>query len=190
MPEHDIWRRIAAHPEDIGYPNALALDQVQLGRHGGYIDLVLFPDPVASPKKLVLVEAKNVKNSDSSDKVVGQLLKYYARALRIGAEGLEGLRRFAKQEAGGSRRDGAVRSMRKVFNAHSQLEAHKLLEQGTPLTPGDVALVVALDSYQDKQARRLGLIVLTLQKHHHLPIALFEVRKGEVRPCPCSEEDV
>jgi hypothetical protein len=189
MGERHIWETIAKHPEKIGFPGALALPLVQLGRAGGYIDLVLLPTPTGSGPKLVLVEAKLVQNSDSSDKVIGQLLKYYARALRIGTEGLEGLRECARQEANGQLREGPLLSMGKTFRTN-QTAAGTLLQRGERLMPRDLALVVALDEFHHRQSRRLGFIVNMLRKHHNLPIDIFEVHGNIVKPCPCSDESL
>ncbi len=187
MSEKHIWGPIATHPEDVGYFGALPLPHVQLGRAGGYIDLVFLPDPRRSGPKLVLIEAKHATNSESSDKVIGQLLKYYARALRIGTAGLAKLRECAERECAGYPRQGSLLSMGKALGT-SQTEARRLLEGGDPLAPGDLALIVALDEFHNKQARRLGFIINTLRKHHNLPIEVFTVAGDCVQRCDCSDE--
>lgn len=136
----------------------------------------------------MIVEAKRVDNPESSDRVIGQLLKYYARALRIGEQGLAGLRRYAQRLADGEPRESPLISTRMIFGASSQAEAHRMLEAGRPLRPRNIKLVVALDEFRDKHAMRLGLIVRVLSTHHRLPIELLEVGEGRIKRCPVADE--
>src|SRR5688572_15032437 len=95
MDETEICLAIASAPEKIGYPGAVALNQVHIGEGSGYVDLVLLPRPESGGKALVLVEAKCLKNKASLAGLVGQSLKSYTNALAIGRSGLDCVRAFA-----------------------------------------------------------------------------------------------
>lgn len=70
--------------------------RAKLGREGfGAVDLLLLPE--TGLHRLVLVEVKHSNSADTPGRLVGQLLAYYLAALRLGSEGLELLREFARQ---------------------------------------------------------------------------------------------
>jgi hypothetical protein len=136
---------------DRSYVGARIIRRMRVDVDCGTVDVMLFP-PESSPHKLVLVEAKSVRASDSASKVVGQLLMYYAGALRLGQDGLEHLRRHAvlPKAIDITQRPPGFTSAQKVTAVPVRTPERKQvawdrLHNGTKLQPKDIALFVALD---------------------------------------------
>jgi hypothetical protein len=174
--EEHIWLPIERNPALIGYANALALHQVQVGNQSGYVDLVLLPPN--SDTKIVLVEAKRVEDSRASADVIGQLLKYYAHALQLTSNSVERYRHFATHSAKHGRPSRLI-SLRTVFGATSLQAAQDEASQGEKLTPNNIALVIALDAYAPKLASRLIEAAKALHNHHQIPLSVIVVRESE-----------
>ena len=183
MGEGHIWKRLAAHPEQIGYPVALALHHVQVGKSSGYLDLMLIPDAgcVDNGHRLVLIEAKRAKSDEASCQVIGQLLKYYVRALEIGDEGLNGLKKFAQRIRDGQKPPKKLISLKAVFGTHTLEDAYERVAKGRKLEPAEIGLIVAIDEYQPKLQRRLLYITEVLRTRHALPIRVALVSNRRVR---------
>jgi hypothetical protein len=170
MAESDIYRAIARNPASIGYPDAVSISQVSLGRGCGFVDLVLLP---RTGIRLVLIEAKLSAGPGSLWNVIGQLMKYYASALLMGADGYESLRRYAlKPPDTHSKR---VHLLHYCGGANSQ-EAAERVRSGVPMTHDQIELIIALDLYTEKHATRLGQIASALMDQHQLAIHLVVVK--------------
>lgn len=178
MSETDICRAIEHFPQAIGYPGALSLKQVQLGSGSGYVDLVLLPNPQLTDKKLVILEAKRSANRASLADVIGQLLKYYAKALAIGSEGFEIMRARAVEPG---LADHKRLSAGRLMGVSRGSDALKQLRSGQPLIPADIDLVVALDEAPKLVVSRLVPIIRILQSHHQLPIRVVTIENGVPR---------
>jgi hypothetical protein len=175
--EEAIWRPISENPEALGFPNATALNHLQMGDQSGYIDLVLFP---AEGPSLVLIEAKHAADSRSAADSVGQLVKYYTHALSLGSDGLAILRTTATASRSGSR-PSRLLSLKSIFAAGSQAEAQTRAGAGMPIRPQDVALVIAVDQVARKFEQRLFRTVEALDHHHGLSIGVAVVQDGRPR---------
>lgn len=165
---------------DPSWSGAACVREAQIGRGSGYVDLLVLP-PQSAQHRVVLVEGKRLDNDEASAKVLGQLLKYYAHARRLGREGLDRIRTTAGEAA--VRGVSYARwSLARLLGAGGQDEACGLATLGEPLGADEIALVIALDQYGAKLHRRLGMAVLVLAgEEHRLPITVVEVVAGTVR---------
>lgn len=184
--EERIWRPLAERPNCLGqgYAGAVALHQVQLGDQSGYADLILIPRRGA--KKLIVVEAKHARDRRSSADVIGQLLKYYAHALDLGAAGLAAYTTCARK-ARRRRRLSRLLSFKAVLGCASLEEAKEKAVRGAHLRPKDIQLLVALDMDARKFAPRLLKTVRLLRRLHDIPLGIVVVAKGRAAwLCPVS----
>lgn len=166
--EEHIWGPIARNPDLVGFGGALALNHVQLGNQSGYADLVLLP--VAGPKKLVVIEAKNASDRRSSADVIGQLLKYYAHALDLGPVGIEALRVAAR-----AARTSPQLSFKQVLGVRSSSDAEARCRASGTLRPEDLQLLIALDEDARRFEPRLFKTAAVLCERHQIPIGVVVV---------------
>jgi len=164
MAEDHILTPIAASPDILGYTGALSLHEAHLGIGAGHLDLLVIPDPKKKrkgkpPPRLVLVEAKKVAAKDAADKVVGQLLKYYAHARQIGHKGLDRLRAYAATSP-----EYKLMSLPAAMGVDSEPEAAKLLAEGHQLKPWQIELVIVFDEPAPKLELRLRLMIEQLAR--------------------------
>jgi hypothetical protein len=164
-----------------GYRGALWIRRATLGREGfGTVDLLLLPE--RGPHDLVLVEAKHDQSKDTPGRLVGQLLAYYLAARRLGSDGLERLRQFARgRDAHHARR----KSLQKLsgLGRGSRHEDLKLLRGGSPLDPNRIALLVVVGSDDASAEKRESLSdlrdFLWTRAGLDIPVAIAH-RKGDL----------
>jgi hypothetical protein len=172
--ERAIEDFIIAHPDLLGFPRALAVRNMRVHLNAGLIDVALLPVPLNNPIKLVLVEAKVPNSADASSKVIGQLLMYYAGALKLGIKGLKRIRRFAKENV--ARATDYVRVSPKLMTGgvSPPQAAWAALEHGDKLRFDEVALFIAIED----EPRESLVDVVKLLRCHGLEIGIFSVAHG------------
>ena len=145
-----------SHPEALGCACAAAIRNVRFHPLSGRVDVMLLP--VGGRRKVVLVEAKHFGAVDAADKVVGQILKYYAWAMKLGAQGIELLRRYAGQHPEAAR--GIVATTpSKLCDGATTDEAWRKLKAGTRVQPEDVSLVIGVDGDVGPTLLRVTLVL-------------------------------
>jgi hypothetical protein len=164
-----LRRAIAGAPERVGYPGALCLPRFKLAPGWRAPDLVLFPDPAHSARRLVLVEAER-GGRGAAHRLVGRLLEHHARALGLGEAGLLHLRAVARALRDEGQRPAKL-SWRRVVGTRDRAEAQVLLATGRRLLPDEIGLVALVRG--EAAARRLAPIAAALRAHGlHLDMAL------------------
>jgi len=175
--ETAIEDAIIKRPGRLGFPGANAIRNFRLADKSGAVDVVLFPKKGSI--RLVLIETKVATAPDANGKVVGQLLMYYAGALMMGLNGVEQLRQFARNfqsEAHRIERKSPQKVLLKVSGKrYTNLKAMDLLKKGTPLTPKEIALFIAVDN---EPHHTLQPLLKMLQDFHDICIRLIVVRNG------------
>jgi hypothetical protein len=86
--EREIVEIVARRADNFGYAGALCVKAFKWGDAAGTSDLVIFPKEHTGPLVAIL-EVKKATNEEAGALVIGQVLKYYARVLRTGFDGLE-----------------------------------------------------------------------------------------------------
>jgi hypothetical protein len=174
--EYRIENAIMKRPEALGYPGALVIRNARVSRITGRVDLMILPG--RGPKKLVLVEAKQVESPDASCKAIGQLIMYYTAALQIGLKGLSKIRRFAESNPTQARSTRNTSLNKLSGGARSQDEGWNMLQEGRKLRPGEIALFLALNG---KPKQKLIDNLRLLKRHHRLGIRVVIANKRGVR---------
>lgn len=172
--EGPIEEAIMAHPEQLGFPGALAIRNWRVSPTSGRLDVGLLP--LDGSVQLVLVEAKAAAAPDAASKVIGQLLMYYAGALLLGTEGVAAIREFISrfpEEA----RSNSKKSQVRLGGASPSAKGWEALTRGARLRPDQLRMFVALDS---DPHHALEPLQSTLFKHHGLAIGLVVVRDGRI----------
>lgn len=177
MAEHYITRIAAKYPERLGYPGGVAVSGLIWGDAGGAADLVIFP--ARGRVRLAIVETKRARsdafgrrNPQAHAHVVGQLLKYYARALTLGTKGVRTAVRTLRKR--GKARYWRL-SLRQIVGARNGKDAAEILAAGRPLKPHEVRLHILLNKSTGALERRLPRICRVLRRHHRLPIRVWYV---------------
>lgn len=175
--ERVIEDAIIKSPGALGYPDALAIRNIRLdtNKESGRLDVLLLPR--SGPHKLVLVETKVSTAADADGKCVGQLLKYFSFALRIGSRGRERLVEYATNyplDAHAERPTTPKRMLGLRHESHGTL----LLGEGDPITPQEIGLFIAIDG---KCHGALPVVTGTLSRHFGLQIGIAIVENGDVR---------
>lgn len=175
--EPQIEDAIFTSPDVLGFPGATGIRNVRLdaSRRGGsgFLDVMLLPDH--SQIKVVLVEVKVSKAKDATDKVVGQLLKYYASALNLGSDAIDRYQAYANDNPVGPSTEQAGRkkaTLNKIYDGLTLREIQPLLSLGARLRPEQVQLFIALD---DDPSPILQDTLEVLSDVHRLPIGLLKV---------------
>ena len=161
-----------AHPEKLGFPRALSIRNCRIAN--GLVDIVLFPED--GPVDLVLVEAKASVAPDAACKVIGQLLMYYAGALKLGSEGLRMMRSFAVNHKDEARSTKKIPHIRLAGIKPSE-KAWDALTKGARLKPEKMRMFIALNN---KPHHALAPTLAALRQHHRLPIGLVVVKDGKI----------
>lgn len=174
--ETAIEKAIIENPDLLGFSGANAIRNFRLAHDSGAVDVVLLPK--GGSIRLVLIEAKVANAADANSKVIGQLLMYYSGALTMGSDGVELLQKFARNyqdEAHNIPRTSPQKVLLKVLGKHyTNPNAMAKLKEGTPLTPKEIALFIAVDDEPHHTLRP----VLRLLKEHDIHIGLILVRNG------------
>jgi hypothetical protein len=160
---------------DRTYELARIIRRMRVDVDCGTVDVMFFPKE-SSHHKLVLVEAKSVRASDSASKVVGQLLMYYTGALRLGQDGLELLRRHAvpPKNIDVGRRPPGFTSAQKVVGVSVRTPNRKqaawdALHDEPRIQPKDIGLFVALDG---RPKSSLCQVIERLFESHKIDIGI------------------
>lgn len=172
--ERVIEEAIMLHRKLVGFPRADAIRNCPLFQRHGRLDLLLLPK---MGPKLVLIEAKACDSADAASKVIGQLMMYYSAALRLGEDGLENLRTFAKEQAEHAKSPGKKSAVQYLEEQMATPDAWKRLGRGRKIQPEEIRLYVAIDG-EPHQA--LEPTLLALRKHHGIKIGLIQVVDGVV----------
>ena len=156
--------------QTLGVRDAVYLRRCRVGKGFGVADLVFLP--ARGAHRLVIVEAKQGASINSRINVVGQLLMYYAGALRLGARGLRLMRRYAA-EYPRSARSLTPKSLKMLAGGLSPPQlAWAELCKGRTLKPNQVALYVALDT---EPGATLTSALSELAQHHGLSVGVISV---------------
>jgi len=168
--EYKIEDAVIANHKLLGY-NLIypPVRRVLLYRGAGVVDLVLLPKK--NKHRLVLVEAKHSANAESGEKVIGQLLKYYAFALSLGENGLNLLTKFAKTNVVLARGVTKITPQALCGGIHRN-QAMPQMEAGRRLRSEEIGLFVAVDNTVESS---LTKIVFALRKYHRLNIGVIQV---------------
>ena len=166
---------IIAHPDKLGFPGALAIRNLRIADTSGAVDVVLLPQ--TGSFKLVLVEAKAASAQDAGSKVVGQLLMYYAGALKLGLDGIWALAKFACASPTVAHSIPRISPQKVMGGLGSNEQCFKALTMGGRLTPKDLALFIALDN---EPRHTLVPTLKILRELHGLHIGLVLVRGGSI----------
>lgn len=142
--ERLIEDAIICSPGLLGYPEALAVRNIRLDtdKRSGRLDVLLLPD--SGPHKLVLVECKVSTAPDADGKCLGQLLKYFTFAMRIGYEGIRRLNQYASDCTDAAHADGPT-TPRMVLGLKNELDGECRLHTGRCLKPSQIGLFIATD---------------------------------------------
>lgn len=185
MAEQHITRVAAKHPEQLGYPGALTVSGFVWGDAGGVADLVIFP--TKGRVRLAIVEVKRAKrdafggrNPQAHADVVGQLLKYYARALTLDIREVKAVVKYLE---GRGKSHHRRLSLRRVANTSAIGAAPRTGRAGRTLKPEEVRLHILVNRPTTALRRRLPRICRVLKRHHRLPIRVWYVasRPREIR---------
>jgi hypothetical protein len=140
--ERVIEDAVIRSPEALGFPGATAIRNVRIAWMFGRVDVMLLPRD--GPKKLVLVEAKHSEARDAISKVIGQLVMYYAGALRIGQVGLECYRRYAVEYRERALSSTWISPKALTGGMSPPEKAWEHIRSGRRIQPNEVALFVGL----------------------------------------------
>ena len=173
--ERFVENNVIRNQEDIFRVGDLAfIRRSRIGRGFGVADLVFLP--TKGPHRLIIVEAKQSSSADAKSKIIGQLLMYYAGALRLGTAGIRLMRTFAE------RYQRSARSLRPVSlrmlngGVGSPQEAWRSLCGGRRLRPAQIKLCAALDC---EPGESLKGVLEELWRHHGLSIRVISVLRAD-----------
>ena len=159
------------------YTTAHVIRRMRVEENCGTVDIMLLPTDT-SLHKLVLVEAKHIKAPDAAAKVVGQLLMYYAGALRLGRDSIGRLHTFglpAKSVDLKVRPLNFIAAQRVVKLPSSTPDRKRaswdMMYAGDKLLPQDIGLYVAIDGMP---RRSLCHIIGRLYDSHCLDIGVVQ----------------
>ena len=169
-PEYKIEEAVIISHKDLGYDIIYPpIRRVLLYRWAGIVDLILLPKE--HKHRLVLIEAKHSANAESGEKVIGQLLKYYAYALRLGENGLNLLANFSETNTTLARGVTKITPQKLSGGLHRN-QAMPEMEKGEHLRPEEIGLFVAVNHEPESS---LLEIVNVLKKYHKLDIGIIQV---------------
>jgi hypothetical protein len=164
--ESEIHEALIANADEIGYPDVANMRNAVFQPGDGAVAVAMFP--AEGSHRLVLIEVKMA--TDASDKVVGQLVKYYSQALLLSVEGLGAYREYALANREDAR--GKYRTNPRIVLGKSDAEAWCELKHGRRLRPKDVALFVAFNGEVCPVLRQIHTV---LRLHHNLRIGAIRV---------------
>jgi hypothetical protein len=174
--EREIEDAVIADPGALGFPGAAAIRNVRVAMGFGRIDLMLIPR--SGPAKLVLVEAKHSSAPDCISKVIGQLLMYYAGALRIGSTGFECFRKYADSQRERALSTSWISPKQLTGGVTPPSAAWGVIQTGEKLCSEDIRLFVAINSPPHEALRTA---VRVLHQHHALDIGLLVVQERRIQ---------
>ncbi len=172
-------RERAIENKVLNNPKCLGLGRVDLIRHArvaprsGTVDIMAFPR--RGPVRLALIEAKRSIAADSASKVIGQLLMYYSGALTLGADGLELLSNYARQQTATRTKRSWVSPKQVTGGVTPPSAAWRVLQSGRKLRPRELALFVALDA---EPRESLATVLAVLRRHHGLDVRVILATRG------------
>lgn len=168
--EYKIEEAVILNHKKLGYELIYPpIRRVLFYRGSGFVDLVLLPKE--NKHRLVLVEAKHSTNAESGDKVIGQLLKYYAYALTLGTNSLTLLTNFAENHAETAYQIDKITPQKLCGGLHRDKAMPQMIA-GRRLQSKEIGLFVAVNG---KVEPSLSLIVSTLREQHKLSIGIIQV---------------
>lgn len=168
--ERFIENNVIRNRAQFGYSDSVYIRRCRVGQSFGIVDVAIMP--LRGPHRLVLIEAKQGESQDSNAKVIGQLLLYYAGALRLGARGIRLLRQFATAHPH-SARSTKPKSLKMLSGGFSPPEnAWKELQKGRKLQPHQIGLFIALDN---EPSDSLKSTLSVLEAKHDLKIGVISV---------------
>jgi len=173
--EAAIEDAVIAAPAALGFPGARIIRRCRVAEPCGSVDLILLPPE--GPTRLVLVEAKASSAPDAAVKVIGQLLMYYAGALMLGSDGLDFLQRYAESDAERAGSTTKISPKALTGGLSPGRAAWDAMYGGTPMTPEQIQLFVALDG---EPHRAFVPTLRALSRHHGLAIGYCVVKGGAV----------
>ena len=175
LTEHELQDAVIANAADIGYPDVGVIRNVRFSAESGRVDIMLLP--AEGLHRIVLIEAKRHSAADAPDKVVGQLLKYYAHALTLGTRGVERYREYALANPNASQ-DNEKTTPHKVLGGLSGPEVWQQLAEGRQLQPQEIGLYLAFDGHPSSVLKQ---IITVLDVHHNLRIGAIQVAHDRAR---------
>jgi hypothetical protein len=163
-----VWKQ----RDPFGYgPEARRVRAFKWGDAAGTSDVVIFPK---TGPAIAIVEVKRAVSDEANALVLGQLLKYYARALRMGLDGIHEI--VAALEQRRQTQHGAC-SAAKLWRC-SEAEANERCRRGRALGPGDVALHIVVDEAPTRMRLRLVRTCRALRDHHRLAVGLWRLNRS------------
>lgn len=162
-----VWR----HPECLGYDaRSHSVRGFKWGDAAGISDVVIFPK---MGPQIAIVEVKRAASDEANALVIGQLLKYYARALRMAAEGIQDIVSVLGR-LGGVRHGPC--SPAGLWGC-SEKHATDRCQRGRLLGPEDIALHIVVDEAPKRMQLRLVRTCHALRKHHRLHLQLWRLSR-------------
>lgn len=162
--EGPIEDRIIRDRGVLGYPGADVIRRCRVGRYVGVVDLVLLPN--LGPRRLALVEVKGGDNVEGHAKVVGQLLLYFTGALKIGTDGLDLMRDFARVRSKDALRQSMTSLKMLSGGVTPPDDAWTALQAGERIDPDQIHLCIGLDREPSSQLQE----TLALVRGHGMSI--------------------
>ena len=162
--EGAIEDRIIRDRGVLGYPGADVIRRCRVGRYVGVVDLVLIPSE--GPRRLVLVEVKGGNNVEGHAKVIGQLLLYFTGALKIGTNGLDLMRDFARARSEVALRESMTSLKMLSGGVMPPDAAWAALRAGERIAPDQIHLCIGLDREPSSQLQE----TVALVRGHGLPM--------------------
>lgn len=186
MTEDHITDLVLQHPEQLGYdPASPCVKAFKWGDAAGISDAVIFPK---TGPHIAIIEVKRAVSDEANALVVGQVLKYYARALRMGSDGIADLLDALRQRGAGLYDACSPKSLWGCSESDADLRC----AAGRRLTPDDIALHIVVDDAPQRMQLRLVRTCYTLRRHHQLTIRVWRLnsRRDGIEPIPGPRTDV
>lgn len=159
------------------------LRRCTMGQGFGAIDLLVLP--AKGRKRLILVEAKRISSADATCKVIGQLVMYYAAALRLGSAGITKLRQFAEEQPARARSKQHKSLQALAGGVKGAEKAAGMLGRGARLKPSQIGLYIVLDK---QPGDTLTAVVKALAKRHRLKIQILVASQRPVTLRPAGAD--
>jgi len=166
---------IRQFPLGLPFKRYAAVRELKLRSGAGKLDLAVFTDEPG----LLLIEAKFRRNADAKDKVLGQLVFYFAHALECSSdEVIRALRRAATHKA--NQKDG-------YWNGQPRRPDEPMLDEidrwihkcmSRELRP-EVRALIALDTWSNDRDDKRLLVPLRMLQQRGLPVAMA-LSTGEI----------
>lgn len=169
MKEPQIEDAVIRNPSVLAAGEGLFIRRCRMGRRFGSADLVFLPE--RGTRRILVIEAKSVASHDIEGRVLGQLLMYYAGALKFGARGIRLMRQFARDHPELAQSPEHPKSLKALSGGMSPPErAWQELCKGRKLQPERVGLALALDG---EPPTPLAASIAALGEHHRLEVGVL-----------------